>query len=287
MIFYLKWLSNIENFFIGLIFIFKWKFGLITPTSKLYEPLKNKTVTFVDHFEKNKIDLKKWNYSLPWGNVNREVKSYCKTEENITIKDSIIKFNVKKESGTTEDWSGTFNYDYTHSCITTNDKFYQTYGRWDACIKVSKNKRLWPAFWLLTKVWGDGRKESILPEIDIIEHFGGENHKYKDMQFTYHCGQSYQKPYHKQFPTDIKYLDFSKDFFVYSIEWTTRGIKWYVNNSLVKILRFDYLNDDNDIANKPCFIILNDIVNFEDGDKYENEYSLPDGMEVDWVRVYK
>jgi len=224
--------------------------------------------------------------------LNRNVASLCETDKNLKIHDSIAKFYVKELKGVYQNWDGPFEYNYTHTAISTDGKFEQIYGRWEACIKVANNKRLWPAFWLLSTPWVDNRrsqdnKYSILPEIDIIEHFGGEHRKYKNMQFTYHFGKSYEKGEHFQLPTSIAFIDFSKGFYVYSIEWTAKGIKWYVNGVLAKILRFSMIEDIADVANKPAFIILNDVVNSSFGDKYKHKYSLPDGMEVDWVRVYK
>jgi len=292
--YYLKWLQIAENFFIGLFFILKWRFGYIKDTYYLSAFRENRRLTFSDDFNRDYLDITKWNYPYGWGKTDTRVSSYSKSEENIMIHNGKIKLNVKKESGISNDWYEPVPYTYTHSSIDTNNKFFQTYGRWEASIKVANNKRLWPAFWLLTKTWQDdrrkgynGNKDNIMPEIDIFEHFGGENNKYKDMIFTYHCGASYDKSEHIFFPTHIKHLNFSRGFLVYSIEWTEDYIKWYVNDSLVKVFRFKYLSDKRDIANKPCYIILDDIVNWENGDKYEKKYTLPDGMEVDWVRVYQ
>lgn len=286
-----KHLHNFENFLIGLMFTLKWIFGFIKPTKQLYSYRKDRKLIFHDEFNNPILDKNKWRNGEDFLKLNRNVSSLAKTDSNMIINKSIAKFIVKEEKGTYQNWDGPFDYNYTHSVISTDGKFEHTYGRWESCIKVSNNKRLWPAFWLLSVPWVDDRRKqenkySILPEIDIIEHFGGENRKYKNMQFTYHYGQSYEKGEHFQLPTSIKRLNFSKDFFIYSIEWTEKYIKWYINDELVKVLRFKRFKHKNDIANKPAFIIVNDIVNSEYGDIYKSEYQLPDGMEVDWVRVY-
>lgn len=286
-----KHLHNFENFLIGLIFTLKWVFGFIKPTKKLHFYRKNRKLIFNEDFNNPKLDEIKWNKGEDFFKVNRNASSLAMTDSNMIINRSIAKFIVKEENGVYQNWDGKFNYNYTHSIITTEKKFEHTYGRWEACIKVSNNKRLWPAFWLLSAAWEDNRKNeknkfNNLPEIDIIEHFGGENRKYKNMQFTYHYGQSYDNDKHFQLPTSIKRLNFSKDFFIYSIEWTEKHIKWYINNTLVKILRFKQFKHINDMANKPAFIIINDVIHYKCGDIYKTDYQLPDGMEVDWVRVY-
>ena len=97
-------------------------------------------------------------------------------------------------------------------------------------------------------------------------------------------GLSYDKPWHKSNGTDIKCVNLTKDFHVYAIEWTKEKIEFFVDNEKFKVLYFMNYNPE-EIAHRPMYVIINEAVNKKELDKNFN--LLPDGMEVDWVRVYR
>lgn len=284
----LKHLSNVENNFYILIFKIKWYLDLIEPATDVIT--HDRELTFHDDFNSPTIDRSKWTTQYPWGRraIVNEVNSFITDGSNISMRDSIAKFIVKEQSGETYDWMGHYDYDFTVPVLTTEKKFEQLYGRFDAKIKVSNNKRVWPAFWLLNQTYqcnyNGENKGMILPEIDIMEHFGGEENKVKNMQFTYHCGIDYNHETKIQYPTKLTNIDLSKDFFIYTVEWSKNKIVWKINDQIVKVHRY-WMHNDFEIASHPMYIILNVAINGEDAKIYKDE--LPDGMEVDWITVYK
>lgn len=70
----------------------------------------------------------------------------------------------------------------------------------------------------------------------------------------------------------------------YAAEWTKDSIKWYINNELVKVFNIKTMKD-YEIPTHPMYIIINEGVH-EDR-LLLNASKLPEGMEVDWIRVYK
>lgn len=291
-----KELVSWYNFILTIRFIILYRLNKIKKTEELEnekrELIQGKEKTFECNFNTLKEVKSKFSNSFPWGRhfiLSENVSAIYSDWKNIKLDKGKCKFLVKDEEGVLPTWEGDFKYNVTGALLHTKDTFKQTYGVFEAKIKVSKNRRVWPAFWLLTDTWkleyGEDEYEMIMPEIDIIEHFGGEEKKNKRMQFTYHSGLDYSDDTKIQFPTKIGTIPWDEDYYIYGISWDEKGIKWYVNDVLVKVLHFKYLNKYYDVANKDCYIILTDNANSDDFIKYNDK--LPDGMVCDWVRAYK
>ena len=74
-----------------------------------------------------------------WG--NNELQYYTDHPENIYVQNGVLIITARKE-----DFNG---YNYTSGKLVTKKKFKQTYGRYEARIKVPEGSGLWPSFWLL------------------------------------------------------------------------------------------------------------------------------------------
>ncbi|MFP4024458.1 MAG: family 16 glycosylhydrolase [Thiohalospira sp.] len=69
-------------------------------------------------------------------------------------------------------------------------------------------------------------------------------------------------------------LDFSKDYFIYSLEWSENKITWKINDFIVH-------QQTKGLPDEPMYIILSS------GITKDGEPNLPSYMLVDWVKVYK
>ena len=277
-----KIFQEIENAYLSSKFVIKYKLGLIKRPSD--DLLENRELTFEENFESNSLDRDKWNTCFDWGRHN--ANTWGTDGKNMEFKDGIAKFLVKYEPGMEEGWWGKHYYKYTVAHINSRRKFEQIYGKFEAKVKLTNIPGLFPAFWTLTDTWTDenapGNHEVIMPEIDIFEHFTTSIGK--KIAANYHCGLSYDSPWHRWNGTSLRYIDFSKDYHIFGIEWTKDKIDYFVDGHIFKRLRFKNLRT-NEIAHRPMYLIINEHADRHINESHHNK--LPDGMQVDWIRAYK
>lgn len=267
---------KLYNLLLNIIFAIKW-FIVKPKFSEQY--INGRKLTFEEDFNNSVIDLTKWNTQFEW-----ETHERIKVDSsNIVIKDSIAHFLVKKEVGEISGWWGTSHYSYTRPHLDTSKKFSQMYGRWECKAKVKSLKGLFPAFWTLTDTHLVNGIGSIKPEIDVFEHFNNNNGKHKQIGCSLHYGITYDKPDSKRTSTYLRWVDFSDKWVVYAAEWTKDSIKWYINGQLVKVFKIKSMLD-YEKPTTPMYLIVNESVHTDTPVNFE--YHLPDGMEVDWIRVY-
>ncbi|HNV29636.1 MAG TPA: glycoside hydrolase family 16 protein [Cyclobacteriaceae bacterium] len=217
-----------------------------------------------------------WGYDIGtgqngWGNY--ELQYYTNRPENVTVKDGFLQITAIKES-----FNGSA---YTSARLLTKGKFEQTYGRFEARIKLPWGQGIWPAFWMLgadidTNPWpGAG-------EIDIMEFRGQQP---TIMLGTVHGpgysgGQSISKSY------ELKNDRFDTGFHVFGIEWGKEYVNFYVDNVLYnQITPADVPGEW--VFNKPFYILINMAVGGSFVGSPNSETVFPQTMLVDYVRVYK
>lgn len=248
------------------------------------------TLTFCDDFSNpvspnaQGVDMTKWGYQngdgsqfgIPgWG--NNEQQWY--REENSFVENGSLFIEAKSD--------GYNQYPYTSSKLVTNTKFAQTYGRFEARIKLPVGDGFWPAFWMLPEdsVYGGWAASG---EIDIMEakgrfplsssgaiHYGGSwpNNTYSHGSYSFDQGNG---------------ID---EFHVYAIEWTSESITWYVDDQVMNV-ETDWYTEGHDFPapfNQDFFLILNLAVGgtFDGGiTPPDSLFDTPQYMVVDYVRVY-
>lgn len=255
----------------------------VTPTV----PLKfdESDCSFFDKFTGDVVDTEKWDYqngdgsafnNPGWGNNE---KQYYRSE-NARIEDNMLKIRAQVES-----YEG---YKYTSAKLVTKGKFSQTYGRFEARIRLTKAlPGLWPAFWMMpaNSEYGGWPRSG---EIDIMEmkgrlphnvssavHYGGRTHRYRSEDYTYPDGLTVT------------------DFHLYTLDWTADSLTFSVDGDPYHVLTKDmwYTETDQSSSTAPFdkdfFLILNLAVggNF-DGGRTPPDEDMPAEMEVDFVRVY-
>ena len=269
---------KVYNFLLNIIFIIKHIFGQIKITDKY---LPNRYLTFEEDFTSDVIDRNKWNTSFSWESHGDGSK--VTDGKNIIIKYSVAQFVVKFEPGVTIGWWGTHYYNFTRAHLDSYGKFSQKYGRFECKARVKNIKGLFPAFWTLTNTHVSNGISTIKPEIDIFEHFDNDKGK-KQIGCSLHYGLTYDDPTSKRTTSFIKGIDFSNVWAIYSVEWTVDTIKWYINNQLVKVFNIEDI-EENLRPTHPMYIIVNEGVH--SNTLLPNAKYLPQGMEIDWIRVYK
>ncbi|TWO34033.1 glycoside hydrolase family 16 protein [Seonamhaeicola sediminis] len=224
-----------------------------------------------------------WNYDigdgtangLPAGWGNGELQYYTDRSDNVTVQNGVLIITAKEESFG--------NSDYTSARLLTKGKFEQTYGRFEARIRLPNGKGLWPAFWLLgddsngTEIWPQ------IGEIDIMEYVGDEPSTVFGTVHGpgYAGGESVSKSY------KLDNDRFDNRFHIFGIEWGPDYINWYVDDVLYNQLTPEDVPGEWVFNRGPFYIILNVAVGGALPGNPNEETVFPQTMLVDYIRVYK
>ncbi len=219
-----------------------------------------------------------WNYNIGtgengWG--NGELQYYTDRTENVTVQNGVLIITAKEES-----FEGA---NYTSARLLTKGKFEQTYGRFEARIKLPWGKGIWPAFWLLgddsngTEIWPQ------IGEIDIMEYVG--NHPTKVFGTVHGPGYSGAEGITKSY--ELEGDRFDTGFHVFGIEWGPDYINYYVDDVLYNQITPEDVTGEWVFNRGPFYIILNVAVGGALPGSPNAETVFPQNMLVDYVRVYK
>ncbi len=224
-------------------------------------------------------DAASWNYDIGigpgndgWG--NQELQYYTDRPENVAL-DGNGNLAIVARS---ESFGGR---GFTSARINTRGLFEQTYGRFEARIKMPWGPGIWPAFWML----GGNIGEVGWPqcgEIDIMEYRGQEPNLIHGSVHGpgYSGGAAITKSF--GFANDR----FDKDFHVFAVEWGEDYIDYFVDDNLYQRITPDKVTGEW-VFDGPFFIILNVAV----GGNYVGfptpQTPFPQTMLVDWVKVYR
>jgi beta-glucanase (GH16 family) len=238
-----------------------------TPPTPPAPPVDTGTYQLVwsDEFNGASIDGSVWNFETGgngWGNHEQEYYQAA----NASIENGNLVITGKKEV------VGTNNY--TSARMTTQGKKEFLYGRIEARIKMPVGKGFWPAFWML----GSNINTVDWPasgEIDIMEHINddslihGTGH-WDDNGHVYKGDKIASSP---------------SGYHVYSIEWTDKYIKWFVDG--IQFYESDITSSAKSEFRHAYFILLNFALGGDwPGQTIDNSL-LPAKMYVDYVRVYQ
>ncbi|MGB8060776.1 MAG: glycoside hydrolase family 16 protein [Candidatus Sulfotelmatobacter sp.] len=228
------------------------------------------------------VDPTKWvveREGQGWG--NDELEYYTDRAVNLFVQDGNLVMRALAEKYTGPDG---ISRHYTSARMKTLGKFSQTYGRFEARIKVPAGQGMWPAFWMLgTDV--DKVGWPACGEIDIIENIGKEPSKiHGSIHGPGYTGSiGIEAPY--TLPGNRR---FSDDFHVFALEWSPSKISFYVDHDLyAKRTPADLRQGWKWVFNKPFFLILNLAVGGDWPGNPDATTVFPAEMKVDYVRVYK
>ena len=251
-----------------------------TPASKTHPT--NWQLTWSDEFNApngSPPNPAKWNIVTGGdGFGNGELETYTARPANIQQRDGNLVITAQKEDLTGPDG---IPRNYTSARINTKGLFSQTYGRFEARIKLPTGKAIWPAFWLLgnercTAEWPD------CGEIDILESIGAPDTIYSTIHGP---GYSGRQGITQKFPLPAE--ETVTTFHLYAVEWAPSDIKFFFDDHLIAHRTpADLPPNTTWVYDHPFYIIVNLAVGGFWPGKPDATTTFPQQMLVDYVRVY-
>ena len=224
---------------------------LLSVAAFAVDPSSGKKITFSDDFTGDKVDDKKW--SLP---ANADTVSIVKGG-----KDKVLRISLRKADDMIQ-WNG----------LTTNGKFEQMYGYFEASIKM-------PAYKGHTAIFRLGvADEKQTPNILVLFEGLGADQIMPWARKVDDVGQHDFRPEGKltQF---LKAGEAAKKFNTYGVLWTEKSFTWFVNGKKVHQV------DRQDVAKPMRIQLAHRVGEFERPNL--NLKQLPDDVDIDWVKVWK
>jgi len=176
--------------------------------------------------------------------------------------------------------------DYTSHRMNTGGKFTFQYGHVEARVKVPKGQGFWPAFWMMGADFLTGRPWPYNGEVDIMEILGKDTFTgYSTLHAPmYNGGNGYGQSYKAAGGADL-----SADFHTYAADWDSKGIRFYLDNTLVFNASKDTVENTKGawIYDHPFYVILNLAVGGDWPGAVDATTPFPSQMLVDYVRVYQ
>jgi beta-glucanase (GH16 family) len=225
-------------------------------------------------------DAAKWRYDIGgggWG--NNELQTYTNRVQNARYDGAgNLVIEARQETYTGPD---NITRNYTSARLQTRDTFTQTYGRFEARIRIPRGQGLWPAFWMLGNNIG-GVGWPACGEIDIMENVGYEP---TIVHGTIHGpGYSGGAGIGLGYNTGVNLAD---DYHVYAVEWEPNVIRWYYDNVNYETRTpADLPGGSPWVYDHPFFLILNVAVGGNWPGNPDGSTVFPQRMLVDYVRVY-
>jgi beta-glucanase (GH16 family) len=224
------------------------------------------------------VDGSKW--QLETGdNVNNHERQYYTNGTNNAALDGNgnLVITAKRENPAGYNcWYGPC--EYTSARLNTAGKFTQTYGHYEARMKLPRGQGIWPAFWMLGEDIGSNGWPNC-GELDIMENVGFEPNT---VHGTLHgpgysgsggIGAGYNGP------------NFSDDFHTYAVDWSPNKITWSVDGNLYQTRTPADLNGNRWVFDHPFFVILNLAVGgYWPGDP-DGSTQFPQQLVIDYVHV--
>jgi beta-glucanase (GH16 family) len=171
--------------------------------------------------------------------------------------------------------------EYTSARLISKYKAEFAYGRIESRILVPRGTGIWPAFWSLgTDI--DLVSWPQTGEIDFMEFVGRQP---EEIFGTIHGpgysgGASFGNVY--QFGEPVY-----NDYHTFAVEWEPDQIRWYVDGMLYHTATPADVAPNEWVFNDPVFLLLNVAMGGNFGGPVGDDFSPPQSMAVDYVRVYQ
>ena len=222
-------------------------------------------LTFQDEFDGADVDATRWVKRYKWGQaqINSELQAYV--DDAFQLAGGVLTIVGDKRTAT---YAGqTFQYASGVLCSVHE----QTYGYFEARLKVPAGQGMWPAFWLLGAVGTSG-----VNEIDVHEILGNAP---STVYMTVHWGTDYAAG-HKSDGSSWVGPDFSAGFHVFGLEWRPDAIIWTIDGVEHK------RHTGDGIPQVPMYVILNLAIGGGWPGAPDATTPFPASYQIDYVRAY-
>ncbi len=228
-------------------------------------------------------DPANWRYDIGghgWG--NQELQYYtAQRRQNARVENGLLVIEAHREP-----YQGRA---YTSARLVSRTAW--TYGRFTVCARLPSGRGTWPAVWMLPthNTYGGDAYWPDNGEIDIIEHVGFEPDVVHASVHTraYHHLLGNHKTAQFSVPTA------RSQFHVYTVEWTPKWIRGFVDDKLYFAFANERLTDPQADYRQwpfdhPFHLLLNLAVGGTwGGSRGVDETIWPQRLEIDYVRVYQ
>jgi beta-glucanase (GH16 family) len=227
----------------------------------------------------------RWRYDVGgggWG--NNELQYYTTSTSNAQLNGAgHLVITARRENPAGYGcWYGSCQY--TSARLLTSATFTQTYGKFEARLKIPRGQGIWPAFWMLGNDIGSvGWPTS--GEIDIMENIGRpseQNRVYGTLHGPgYSGGEGISSAY-----VNPGGAPFADAFHTFAVEWGPDYIAWIVDGVQYARKGPGDLGGDRWVFDHPFFMIMNVAVGGNWPGSPDGATTFPQEMVVDYVRVY-
>jgi beta-glucanase (GH16 family) len=168
--------------------------------------------------------------------------------------------------------------------IASKGKFQQTYGHWEASIKVPNGAGTWPAFWLMGDTNGQGWPTC--GEIDIVEVVSPTP---QTAYGTIHSGNVSNAGQNTATGGSYKLAsgNLSDAYHLYALDWSKSSIAFSVDGNVYETITPSTVTSGEVWAFDHDFYILFDLAIGGSWPGPPNASTFPASMYVDYVRVYQ
>ena len=246
-----------------------WYFSNID--SKKFDWHRQWEESFREDFSAAKLDTKRWLTKYYWGDKMLKDsyslshdKHFVTDGKNLSLENGRLHIVTRKETVEGKSWHQTMGFiarefAYTSGLISTGESFRQKYGTFEAKIKINEANDVQNAFWMVGN--------TMLPHIDVAK--AG-----KKLIIGNAWGNSKDIKSARRFSDSIGRKRFTKDHFIYTLEWLPGKLTWKINGVEIN-------STTKGIPDEPMYIA------FSAGVQKEVRSILPAVMEIDWVRCYQ
>jgi len=247
---------------------------------------------WADEFDRDgKPDPKKWRPESSGFLRNKEEQWYTDSLENAYVKDGFLHL-VAKKTDRPNPWykPGSDNWKLnreririTSAGLITSKLFEFKYGRVELRAKMPAGRGVWPAFWTI----GTDTRKGDWPargEVDILEYMGRDPGK-STIQSAVHWKNAAGK--YQQKAKQLKNVDFSKDFHLYTWEWDADKMVFAIDGKPYNTFSIAPCSDgDFNAFRAPHFLLINLAIGGTLGGKVDPAI-FPATYLVDYIRVYQ
>jgi beta-glucanase (GH16 family) len=239
-----------------------------------------------DDFSGMTLDYSKWECEVnAFGGGNNKLQLYTDRPENVRVENGCRVLEAHRGRVAI---SGT-ERDFTSGRVRSKQRGDWNFGRFEICAKIPFGRGLWPAIWMLPTddAYGSWAASG---EIDIMEAFGRDP---GEIRATLHFGGSWPEnasngPVLHRLPDGQR---FCNDFHVYVLEWTSVGMRWFVDDQCFRESPASEWWSSAAPSPAPFdqrfHLIFNIAVGGNPVDPPDHTTPFPARMEIDWVRVYQ